>query len=79
MNASSNQIDSLDDVLSMLSRAATLIEQAWDAPSRERGRALATVAATCLRALEVREVKERLEAVERALAIRGQWVHGQEG
>lgn len=64
------RIESIDDVLGLLSTAATLIEQATDEGQRERGRALAAVAASSLRALEIREVTERLDAIEQALGNR---------
>ena len=66
-----HRIEELDDVLELLERAALLIERDTNARGAERGRSLAAVAAAALRVVEIREVAERLEAVEQALKLRG--------
>jgi len=65
-----HRIEDLDDVLELLAQAALSIKRDPNARGAERGRALAAVAAVAQRALELREVAKRIEAVEQALKLR---------
>lgn len=64
------RVEVLDDVLDMLARAAAHIESDTRVIGLPRGRALTAVATVALRAVEIKEVADRLEAVEAALKLR---------
>lgn len=62
------QIRDAEDVLELLGRAARRIERDLGASDLERGKALAAIAGLALRAIEVRNLAGRMEAIQLAIA-----------
>jgi hypothetical protein len=65
------RFDSATDVLAILDLAAAVAVSDRAAEPIERARALAHIAGVALKALQVRDLEARVEALERVLRMRG--------